>query len=1050
MKIMNLKVLFTMLSAAFPVLAAGQDYTYMPESFEGSEWGASKAATVTSATGKWTVNKNQSSSESAQDGSKSIYFSAKDGIVSPRLPEGAGSVVYYANVANRQVYVEASRDNVDWTVYESYKVTSDWTRHIVEINDPQVRYVRLRSTSNGGIYVDNMLVTKPDGTDGEGNVIVTNLVLPYFTQNFETQGVCPSSKPTTEIICNVAGQGEWRYLSAYRNTNASYIPDGSPTGLRLLKNGSYVITPVVSQGVVKVMFDEGRGKRKLTLYTSVDEGATWQYAAAVESDTYNTVTISDRAVNRIKIANESGSDADIDNLSVTAFPEGVLPEVKTGAVSSVTSSSAMVAGEITTDGDRQLVGCGVCWSVEGIPSISDNSVMAEISQTFTALLEGVPAGSIVSARAFAISLAGVAYGEVVKFETLPASVPVVKTLEAEIDDERSEDTSFCLKVTGRLVDNGGTDVTETGICYAASPGATVDAGKVKAGAVASDGSFTVYLTLAPETTWNLRAYAVNSAGTAYGDEITYTTGSVVVPDYRHNVYYCDPQGDDATADGSESAPFFSLQKAVDIVTPGDTIYMNGGTYRYAARVNIRAVGEKGSGMIVLSSRDGRAVLDFSAQTIDGANQGIRHTGSYWHFYGLDICNAGDNGLLIERDKPNGGNYSDIAANVTQGHDNLIENCTFVRNADTGLQMKNLASRNKVVNCDAYYNTDPDHGDADGFAVKISHGDGNYFYGCRAWQNSDDGWDQFIKKEGGFPDDITTTLEYCWAFRNGYLESGAKSSGNGNGFKMGSNQGRNNVIMNRCLAFENVNKNFDQNHNTGNMILNNCSSYSAKDTSSKSRYTYRLDEPVASGHEIRLTNCVAISDGIADRNKSAYAPHSVVGTVITSDLNTDPQDYVSIDWSHATDPRNADGSLPALDFMKIRPGNVRLIDTGSEVVPYEGECYWAEGIRYNGIAPDLGYLETGDASASIESIIASGTDNNLLDLVVAKCGLAILTVRGASSVDVFTLDIFTVAGSHLLSRGFGGDTVSFQLPVGSGVIVVRVTGRGFAASMKVAY
>lgn len=88
--------------------------------------------------------------------------------------------------------------------------------------------------------------------------------------------------------------------------------------------------------------------------------------------------------------------------------------------------------------------------------------------------------------------------------------------------------------------------------------------------------------------------------------------------------------------------------------------------------------------------------------------------------------------------------------LTRLHDNIIENCTFVRCADTGLQMKNLATYNRVINCDAYYNCDPAHGDADGFAVKISHGTGNYFFGCRAWQNSDDGWDQFIKKRRRLP------------------------------------------------------------------------------------------------------------------------------------------------------------------------------------------------------------------------------------------------------------------------------------------------------------
>lgn len=70
-----------------------------------------------------------------------------------------------------------------------------------------------------------------------------------------------------------------------------------------------------------------------------------------------------------------------------------------------------------------------------------------------------------------------------------------------------------------------------------------------------------------------------------------------MPEYAHHVYYCDPEGNDATADGSLEKPFASLQKAVDLVVPGDTIYMNAGTYHYDARVNISAVGEPNSGRI---------------------------------------------------------------------------------------------------------------------------------------------------------------------------------------------------------------------------------------------------------------------------------------------------------------------------------------------------------------------------------------------------------------------------------------------------------------------
>ena len=219
---------------------------------------------------------------------------------------------------------------------------------------------------------------------------------------------------------------------------------------------------------------------------------------------------------------------------------------------------------------------------------------------------------------------------------------------------------------------------------------------------------------------------------------TFTTGKIEIPEYAHNVYYCDPAGDDATADGSGNKPFYSVQKAIDIAQPGDFIYMNAGTYNYTARINVSGVGRKNSGMISLHAVNGRAVLDFKGMPVADANQGMRITGSYWHIYGIDICNAGDNGMLVERDKPSGGGYDDCKENITQGHDNIIENCRFYRNADTGLQMKNLAANNKVINCDAFFNVDPGEGNADGFAVKISHGDGNYFYGCRAWNNSDDG------------------------------------------------------------------------------------------------------------------------------------------------------------------------------------------------------------------------------------------------------------------------------------------------------------------------
>lgn len=602
-----------------------------------------------------------------------------------------------------------------------------------------------------------------------------------------------------------------------------------------------------------------------------------------------------------------------------------------------------------------------------------------------------------------------------------------------------------VRVEANITSDGGAPTTEAGICFSATnPNPAIGDGFTKC--AVSEGALSADILLPTSQRFFFCAYASNKAGISYSKALEFTTPDAVEPEYAHNVYYVAPDGDDSTADGSASSPFFELQKAVDLALPGDTIYMMPGTYPYSKRINISAAGEKLNGKIMLIAKDGRAVLDFSAMSVADANQGIRLTGSYWHIYGIDICNAGDNGMLIERNKPTGGNYNDIKANTTQGHDNIIENCRFYRNADTGLQMKNLAENNLVINCDSYYNADPDHGDADGYAVKISHGTGNYFYGCRAWANSDDGWDGFIKSAGGFPDDITTTLECCWAFENGYLEDGSVSNGNGNGFKMGSDQGRNNMVLNRCVAYNNLNKGFDQNHNTGSMILTNCSAYSTKDTSGKSRFTYRLDEPVAPGKQIVLTNCVAISDGIADRKKSAYAPHSVIGTTVTTDLNTLPSDYVSVEGSALTAERNADGSLPDTDFMRIAPGNMRLIDAGTQYACFPGQSHHTIGIEYEGEAPDLGYKESTAGSGITDVSADSGSGTGRIEIEYTLGGMPIVTIAEGYRGSNHSIQLIDNTGRVVASKMFVGNRTTISAP--TGLYILLVQGSNFKASAKV--
>jgi hypothetical protein len=382
-------------------------------------------------------------------------------------------------------------------------------------------------------------------------------------------------------------------------------------------------------------------------------------------------------------------------------------------------------------------------------------------------------------------------------------------------------------------------------------------------------------------------------------------------------WYVATNGSD-TGSGSEMDPFLTIIKAVSMVQPGETIFVRGGTYNLITPIAITKSGTQSSVISLLATPGTRPVLNFSGQLLSGSNYGVKLTGNYWHIRGIDITGAGDNGMKIE-----GGSY------------NLIENCAFYRNRDSGMQLDNGASFNNVLNCDSYYNADPtDYGDADGFAPKLTVGTGNYFYGCRAWKNCDDGWDGYMRGA----DDVSTILENCWSFENGYLEDGTDPgpNANGNGFKMGGSDDKtlkHNFTLKKCLAFKNKAKGFDQNNNKGSMILYNCTGHNNLVAD------YRMTQVLAAGKVLVVKNCVdfgklAEIGSFAEQDKNSWMPQFIVTS----------GDFTSISESSAYGPRKADGSLPEMDYLHLASGS-DLIDAGVNV-----------GLPFAGAAPDLGYFE----------------------------------------------------------------------------------------------
>jgi hypothetical protein len=380
-------------------------------------------------------------------------------------------------------------------------------------------------------------------------------------------------------------------------------------------------------------------------------------------------------------------------------------------------------------------------------------------------------------------------------------------------------------------------------------------------------------------------------------------------------YYVSLGGSDVAA-GTFSQPFLTITKAHSVVAAGDTIFVRGGSYAVNATINISKSGTSTNGFFLLTYPGERPILDFSSMAVSSGNRGIQLSGSHWYIKGFDVKGAGDNGMSIS------------------GSFNTVEFCSFFENGDTGLQLGNGASNNRIINCDSYYNVDPGQGNADGFAPKLDVGTGNYFYGCRCWQNSDDGWDGYLRPSN----DVTTTLENCWSFSNGYLKNGSASSGNGNGFKMGGGDNGNsdhlkhNMILKRCLAFDNRVKGFDQNNNLGSMTLYNCTAF-------RNGTNYSISRALDSGKALIVINCVSLgSYGLL----GSFAVQQTNSWLSPFDVSN--ADFVSVDTAGVRGPRKADGSLPDITFMHLAPGS-RLIDAGTII-----------GLPYSGSAPDLGAFE----------------------------------------------------------------------------------------------
>jgi hypothetical protein len=202
----------------------------------------------------------------------------------------------------------------------------------------------------------------------------------------------------------------------------------------------------------------------------------------------------------------------------------VLPSLTTADINNITINSAGSGGNITSDGGDLITERGVCWSVNQNPTITNShSSDGTGSGIFTSSLFGLINNTIYYVRAYATNSAGTAYGNELSFKTIAEiTIPsVTTTTPTNILSNRAT-------TGGNVTSTGGASVIVRGVCYGTTLNPTIDADHTTDGS--GSGIFVSNLTsLSPTTTYHIRAYATNSAGTAYGQDLSFTTTANTAP-----------------------------------------------------------------------------------------------------------------------------------------------------------------------------------------------------------------------------------------------------------------------------------------------------------------------------------------------------------------------------------------------------------------------------------------------------------------------------------------------------------------------------------------
>ncbi len=395
-------------------------------------------------------------------------------------------------------------------------------------------------------------------------------------------------------------------------------------------------------------------------------------------------------------------------------------------------------------------------------------------------------------------------------------------------------------------------------------------------------------------------------------------------------YYVSPTGSDSNP-GTITEPFYSLTKLVSVIQPGQLAYMRGGKYNYSSQsqINITNISGTSGNLITIENYPGETPTICPGSSYPSGVYGINwNSSSYIHFKGIEITGfvqptTGGNVMGIWVYGNSNYNIFELINYHNNGFPFLLEP-EYPTADKSGQTSPGVGTGNQLINCDFHHNYDPytndanaggAYGNCDGIDVYTNSSTTTTLTGCRSWDNCGDGFDYYAYGPSGMINTIN-----CWAWHDGYKPDGTLARGGtaSQGFKIGGyNPGSDQSntltrVYTNCFAGFNSGNGFESNGQQSLVNLFNNTSYNN----------------TSNGFDIYMSNMPQnplnwkLEDNISYKDQNLPVGNLQSLPLVDNHNSWDggfsvsSGDFLSTDTTGIGGPRNADGSLPNVNFLKL--------------------------------------------------------------------------------------------------------------------------------------